>query len=61
MAGERNIAIRPTLALLCDAIREGLLTLPLVSALADDLLTSQYRLPFQPGGFERWAAENDLV
>lgn len=61
MAKERNIAIRPTLALLCDAIREGLLTLPLVSALADDLLASQYRLPFEPGGFERWAAENNLV
>lgn len=61
MAKRHNITIRPTLALLCDAIREGLLTPPLVSALADDLLASQYRLPFEPGGFERWAAENDLV
>ena len=59
-AKEQNISIRPTLALLCDAIREGLLTLPLVSALADDLLASQYRLPFEPGGFERWAAENNM-
>lgn len=55
-----GISLRPTLALLCDAIRSQLLTVKLVAALADDLLMSQYRLPFGPGGFEAWAAENGL-
>ena len=59
-AQAHGIALRPTLTLLCDAIREGLLTLSLVSALADDLLATKYRLPFQPGGFEIWAHENNM-
>ncbi len=59
-AQDNNISLRPTLTLLCDAIREGLLTLQLVSALADDLLASHYRLPFTPGGFEQWAIENNM-
>ncbi|GAA1912513.1 hypothetical protein GCM10009716_22890 [Streptomyces sodiiphilus] len=46
--------VRRTLGLLCDAIREGLLTVPSVSAPADDLLASQYRLPFKHGGFAEW-------
>ena len=53
-------ALKPTLALLCEAIGKGLLTVSLVSALADDLSASQYRLPFRAGGFERWAKENGL-
>jgi predicted nucleic acid-binding protein len=61
-AAERcHVRLRPTLALLCDAIRQDLLTVKLVSALADDLLISEYRLPFEPGGFERWATESDLL
>jgi predicted nucleic acid-binding protein len=60
-AVDRGIALRPTLALLCEAIRKGLLTVQLVSALADDLLASKYRLPFGPGGFEKWSSENDLL
>lgn len=55
-----GVPLRPTLALLCEAIRGGLLTVELVAALADDLLASQYRLPFQPGGFSRWALEQGL-
>lgn len=54
-----GINCRPTLALLCETIRQGLLTVKLVSALADDLMAGQYRLPFGPGGFETWATEND--
>jgi predicted nucleic acid-binding protein len=56
-AEDRGIPLRPTLALLCEAIRGGLLTVSLVSALADDLLAGDYRLPFRPGGFERWARD----
>lgn len=57
----RKVVIRRTLGLLCDAIRQGLLTVPLVSALADDLLRDSYRLPFGPGGFARWAEEQGLT
>jgi predicted nucleic acid-binding protein len=56
----RNVTIRRTLGLLCEAIRQGLLTVPLVSALADDLIQDSYRLPFGPGGFARWAADQGL-
>ena len=59
-AQTNNVTLRPTLALLCDAIRAELLTPPLVSELADDLLASKYRLPFKPGGFETWAKENNM-
>jgi predicted nucleic acid-binding protein len=60
-AAERcEIRLQGTLGLLCDAIRGGLLTVPLVSALADDLLASEYRLPFGPGDFAKWAVENGL-
>lgn len=57
----RPVTLRRTLGLLCDAIRAGLLTVPLVSALADDLLESQYRLPFKPGGFAEWCDREGLV
>ena len=57
--GGRNIGEAGVLALLCDAVDSGLLTVKLVSALADDLLATEYRLPFKPGRFEAWAIEND--
>jgi len=57
VADTHKIRLRPTLALLCEAIRAGLLTVRLVSALADDLLADEYRLPFAPGDFARWARE----
>ena len=57
-ARDHKVPYRPTLALLCEAVRQGLLTVRLVSALADDLLVGVYRLPFGPGGFEKWAVEH---
>jgi len=33
----------------------------LVSAVADDLLINQYRLPFDAGGFKVWAEEQGLT
>lgn len=61
-AAERHrVALRPTLALLVDGLRAGLLTIPLVSALADDLIAGSYRLPFEAGGFEKWVADNGLL
>ncbi|MET7768546.1 XRE family transcriptional regulator [Nocardia sp. NPDC005366] len=60
-ARDFHIENSPTLRLLCDAIRQGLLTVPLVSILADDLLINEYRLPFKPGDFEKWARENGML
>ncbi|MGP2436606.1 hypothetical protein [Streptomyces sp. JW3] len=59
-ARARGLAVRRTLGLLCDAIRAGLLTVPLVSELADDLLAGDYRLPFKPGGCAEWCAREGL-
>ncbi len=33
----------------------------LVSELVDDLLASQYRLPFGPGGFAAWSDESGVL
>ena len=60
LARESGVTLRPTLALLADAIRQDLLTVKLAGALADDLLATEYHLPFVAGGFEEWAAENGL-
>ncbi|MEO3857429.1 hypothetical protein [Acrocarpospora sp. B8E8] len=60
-AASFNIDYCPTLRLLCWSIRDGLLTVPLVAELADDLLFSKYHLPFRPGGFKLWAEENGLL
>ncbi|WP_020573956.1 hypothetical protein [Actinopolymorpha alba] len=60
-AAGRGVHVRRTLGLLCDAIRKNLLTVPLVSAVADDLLANDYRLPFQPGGFAQWAEHEGLT
>lgn len=60
-ANDANVEVRGTIGLLCDAIRAEILTVQLVSAVADDLLATDYRMPFKPGGFAKWAAENGLV
>lgn len=60
-ARDHGVDCSPTLRLLCDAIRQGLLTVPLVSILADDLIINEYRLPFKPGDFEKWGRDNGLL
>lgn len=47
-----------TLALLWEAISEGLLTIAYVSRLTDELIATHYRLPFGPDEFARWATDN---
>lgn len=58
---EYGVRVTGTLALLLQGIQLGLLTVPLVSKIADDLLATEYRLPIEPGGFERWAAEQEWL
>lgn len=60
-AKESGIHYRGTLGLLCDAIRDGHLTVELVSTIADHLIESEYRLPFKSGEFVQWAREHGLV
>ncbi|WP_454117859.1 nucleotide-binding protein [Microbacterium lacticum] len=60
-AQRSGLDARGTLALLCDAIRAEKLTVAMVSDLADDLMTGEYRLPFAKGAFARWAGENGLI
>jgi len=60
-ARDFDVPLRPTLSLLCEAVRQELLTVGLVSALADDLIATHYRLPFAPGDFERWANDNGML
>ena len=60
-AVSRGIACQGTLALLCEAVRAGRLTVAMISALADDLLEGAYRLPFTRGGFEQWATDCGLL
>lgn len=50
-----------TLALLCDAMHRGLLTLDFVGRTADELIATEYRLPFRRGEFKNWAIENGLA
>lgn len=61
IAREEGIRVTATLPLLCEAIREGRLTVPMVEQLADDLIAGDYYLPFHPGGFRWWAIHEGLI
>ncbi len=61
IAEEVGIRVTASVPLLCQAVREGRLTLEMVEKLADDLLRGEYFLPFGPGGFRRHALENGLI
>jgi predicted nucleic acid-binding protein len=61
IAVDRGLQVTATLPLLCKAIREGKLTVPMVASLADDLIIGEYFLPFEEGQFQRWALEQGLI
>lgn len=61
IAEEDGIRVTATLPLLCNAIREGQLTVAMVETLADDLIAGEYFLPFGPGGFRKWACEEGFI
>ena len=60
-ARRAQVDVRGSLGLLIDAVNAGLLTLEMVSDVADHLLERNYRLPFESGGFISWVRRNDLV
>ena len=59
LAQKSKVACTRTLALLCEAIREDILTIDYVGDLVDEML-AHYRFPFGHGEFARWAEENNL-
>jgi predicted nucleic acid-binding protein len=61
IAEEDKLKVTATLPLLCAAIRDKQLTVPMVQSLADDLISGQYFLPFEQGGFRRWAYQEGLI
>ncbi len=61
IAEDDSLRVTATLPLLCEAIRAGQLTVPMVEHLADDLITGKYFLPFPRGEFRRWANEQGLL
>lgn len=61
IAQRESLSCKRTLALLCDAVSDGLLTAVLVSDIVDDLVETEYRLPFAPGEFIHWAIEQQLL
>ena len=61
IAEEEKLTVTATLPLLCEAIRAGEMTVPMVEHLADELIAGDYFLPFGPGQFRRWALEQGLI
>ncbi|UUZ57651.1 nucleotide-binding protein [Nocardioides sp. B-3] len=61
IAEAEGIPVTATLPLLCQAIREGRLTVPMVESLADDLPAGSYYLPFSEGGFRSRAHQEALI
>lgn len=62
IANEDGIAYTTTLRLLCQAIKTGQMTPSTCEAIADDLVRTQYRLPFSSGSeFLNWALRNGIL
>ncbi|MBW9110150.1 nucleotide-binding protein [Microbacterium ureisolvens] len=61
VAAERGVAVKTTVALLCDLVNGGHISLDVASTVADNLLATEYRLPFLPGGFKAFVLMEDLI
>lgn len=60
-AQDYGVEVRTTVALLCDLIRAKHISLDLASTIADRLLQTEYRLPFDEGGFRMFVIEHDYL
>lgn len=60
LAKKERVNLARTLNLLCEAVHRELLTLDFVSEIADELIRTEYRLPFGPGEFKAWAARENI-
>lgn len=62
IAKEESIAYATTAKLLCEAIKSGQMTASSCAAIADDLVRTEYRLPFDSGqGFLDWAVRHGIL
>lgn len=61
VAGEFGVRLRGSVGLLLELVQDGEVSPDLASQVADDLLRSEYRLPFEEGGFIAWARANNLL
>lgn len=61
IASKEGVALSRTLNLLCEAIRSRLLTVDFVSEVADELIRTEYRLPFDPGDFENMGNQRESL
>lgn len=61
IARANNVRHKGTLGLPCEALGENLLSIDLISTVADHLLESDYRLPFEKGDFSKWAHDQGLI
>lgn len=61
LAEKEGLTVVSTVQLLVNAVRERRLPFAAVEALADDLLATEYYLPFKPGEFRAHVLENGLI
>jgi predicted nucleic acid-binding protein len=61
LAEERGVAVKTTVSLLCDLVLGGYLSLAAVERVADNLLRTEYRLPFGEGKFRQFVVENGYL
>jgi predicted nucleic acid-binding protein len=61
IAEEKGLRVTATVPILCRAIHTKKLTTVMVEAVVDNLLESDYHLPFGPGGFRKYVMENGLL
>ncbi|MFF1529225.1 nucleotide-binding protein [Cellulomonas sp. NPDC058312] len=60
-ADERHVTVVTSVGMLCELVRSGHVSLALASSIADSLLRTEYRLPFDEGGFRQFVMENDYL
>ena len=60
IAKKEGVDFIRTLNLLAEAVHDELLTIDFVSEIADELMQTEYRLPFGPGEFRAWAARENI-
>lgn len=58
---DRGIPIKTTVSVLCDLVNDGAISLDTASTVADRLLTTTYRLPFEPGEFRSFVLQKDMI
>lgn len=57
----RGVQLKTTVSILCDLVNAKRLDLDLAGTVADHLLATEYRLPFERGGFKMFVLQNDLI